>query len=198
MTLRVVSFGGAVKSTCLLALAAQGRIDYSTFLLADVGSDSEHPATLRYLHDVAVPFAKAHGLTIHELHRIGRDGTREAFYGRPGAAHIADRRPGLKPAGHARAVLAGRRLGALVERPPGQPGPGSCRPQPIRAAARRGHSRGPAQHVLGAGGRSRHMRRRALLAVIRRSRSFLRSDGASARGPLSADPGASTSGEEGR
>lgn len=82
MSLRVVSFGGGVQSTALLVLAAQGRIDYSTFLFANVGPDSENPETLRYLHDVAAPFAKAHGLTIHELHRVRRDGTRETLYGR--------------------------------------------------------------------------------------------------------------------
>lgn len=82
MTLRVVSFGGGVQSTALLVLAAQGRIDYRTFLFANVGEDSESPATLRYVREVAVPFAAAHGLALHELHRTRRDGTRETLYRR--------------------------------------------------------------------------------------------------------------------
>jgi hypothetical protein len=39
---RVVSYGGGVQSNALLVLAAQGRIDYRTFLFANVGDDSEH------------------------------------------------------------------------------------------------------------------------------------------------------------
>jgi hypothetical protein len=78
VTLRVVSYGGGVQSTCSLVLAVQGRIDYSTFLFASI-ADSENPATLRYVREVAVP---AHGLTVHELHRVRRDGTRGTLYGR--------------------------------------------------------------------------------------------------------------------
>jgi hypothetical protein len=54
---RVVSYGGGVQSNALLVLAAQGRIDYRRFLFANVGDDSEHPATLRYVRDVALPSA---------------------------------------------------------------------------------------------------------------------------------------------
>jgi hypothetical protein len=39
---RVVSYDGGVQSNALLVLAAQGRIDYRTFLFANVGDDSEH------------------------------------------------------------------------------------------------------------------------------------------------------------
>jgi hypothetical protein len=80
--LRVVSFGGGVQSTALLVLAAQQRIDFSTLLFANVAADSEHPTTLRYVHDVAAPFAASHGLALHELHRVRRDGTPETLYGR--------------------------------------------------------------------------------------------------------------------
>jgi hypothetical protein len=83
---RVVSYGGGVQSTALLVLAAQGRISYRTFLFANVGDDSEHPGTLRYLREVAVPYAERHGIAIHELHRIptrGRSaGKVETLYGR--------------------------------------------------------------------------------------------------------------------
>lgn len=80
--LRVVSYGGGVQSTALLVLAAQGEIDYRTFLFSNVGDDSEHPATLGYIRDVAMPFAEAHGLTIQELRRTKRTGETETLLGR--------------------------------------------------------------------------------------------------------------------
>ena len=61
MTLRVVSYGGGVQSTSLLVLAAQNKIDYKTFLFCNVGDDSEHPDTIKYVHEVAMPYAKEHG-----------------------------------------------------------------------------------------------------------------------------------------
>jgi len=80
--LRVVSHGGGVQTTAMLVLAAQGRIDYHTFLFANVGDDSEHPGTLRYLREIAMPYADAHGITIHELHKTRSDGTHETVLGR--------------------------------------------------------------------------------------------------------------------
>ncbi len=67
--LRTFSYGGGVQSTAALVLAAEGRIDFRTFLFANVGDDSEHPATLRYISEVAIPYAEAHDLTIEELRR---------------------------------------------------------------------------------------------------------------------------------
>jgi hypothetical protein len=80
--LRSVSYGAGVQSTALLVLAATGRIDYRLFLFANVGADSEHPATLAYLADVAVPYAAAHGVELVELHKVMRDGTPETLLGR--------------------------------------------------------------------------------------------------------------------
>jgi site-specific DNA-cytosine methylase len=37
--MRVVAYGGGVQSTALLVLAAQERIDFRTFLIANVGED---------------------------------------------------------------------------------------------------------------------------------------------------------------
>lgn len=79
MSLRVVSYGGGVQSTSLLVLAAEGRIDFQTFLFANVGDDSEHPATLAYVHDVAIPYAAAHGIEVHELRRRTRDGEAQSL-----------------------------------------------------------------------------------------------------------------------
>jgi hypothetical protein len=76
------SFGGGVQSVTALVLAATDRLDFRTFLFANVGDDSEHPATLAYLETYAKPFAAAHGLELIELHRARRDGTRETLYGR--------------------------------------------------------------------------------------------------------------------
>lgn len=80
--LRVIAYGGGVQSTALLVLAATGRIDYPTFLFANVGDDSEDPATLTYVADHAKPYAERHGIELHELHRHRRDGTAETLYGR--------------------------------------------------------------------------------------------------------------------
>jgi hypothetical protein len=89
--LRVFSYGGGVQSTASLVLAAQGRLDYQTFLFCNVGEDSEYPKTLAYVHEVAIPYAKAHGLDLIELHKQRRDGNRETIYGRlmrPGSRSI--------------------------------------------------------------------------------------------------------------
>jgi len=89
--LQVFSYGGGVQSTAALVLAAQQRIAYQTFLFCNVGADSENPATLTYVRDVAVPFARRHGLVLHELARVKRDGTTETIYQRltrPGSRSI--------------------------------------------------------------------------------------------------------------
>ncbi|WP_202124351.1 adenine nucleotide alpha hydrolase family protein [Actinomadura physcomitrii] len=80
--IRAFSYGGGWQSTAALVLAAQGHIDFRTFLFANVGDDSEHPATLAYIRDHAAPYAAAHGIDLRELRRIRRDGTTETLYGR--------------------------------------------------------------------------------------------------------------------
>lgn len=87
--LRVVSYGGGVQSTALLVLAAQGRVDFRVFLMANTGDDSEHPATLRYVREVAVPFAAQHDLELHLLDRTRRDGSVETV-DETGVAVVAD------------------------------------------------------------------------------------------------------------
>ncbi|WP_309236711.1 phosphoadenosine phosphosulfate reductase [Micromonospora sp. S-DT3-3-22] len=78
--LRTFSYGGGVQSTAALVLAATGRIDFPIFLFANVGDDSEDPATLEYVEQYAKPYAALHGIQLHELHRARRDGTRETLY----------------------------------------------------------------------------------------------------------------------
>ncbi|NGO68014.1 phosphoadenosine phosphosulfate reductase [Streptomyces sp. SB3404] len=80
--MRSVSFGGGVQSTALLVLAAHGRIDFPLFLFANVGDDSENPATLRYVEEYARPFAAEHGIELVTLDRIKHDGTVETLWKR--------------------------------------------------------------------------------------------------------------------
>src|SRR4051794_34986608 len=82
MNLRTISYGGGVELTALLVLAAKQRIDFRVFLFANVGADSEDPATLEYVERYARPYAAAHGIALQELHRVRRDGTTETLYGR--------------------------------------------------------------------------------------------------------------------
>ncbi|WIG60452.1 MAG: hypothetical protein OJF49_003200 [Ktedonobacterales bacterium] len=89
--MNVFSFGGGVQSTAALVLAARGDLDCDAFLFANVGDDSEHPATLRYVREVAMPYAAAHSIELHELHRQRKDGSIETLYGRltrPGSKSI--------------------------------------------------------------------------------------------------------------
>lgn len=91
MTIRVFSYGGGVQSTACLVLAAQGQIDYPTFLFCNVGEDSENPATLRYVHDVAMPYATAHHIDLIELQKIRQDGSIDTVWSRetrPGSRSI--------------------------------------------------------------------------------------------------------------
>lgn len=70
--MRIISYGGGVQSTAMLVLAIQGRIEADCALMANVGDDSEHPDSLRYLREIAQPWAASHGFTIHELHPTRR------------------------------------------------------------------------------------------------------------------------------
>ncbi|MBB4701910.1 phosphoadenosine phosphosulfate reductase [Sphaerisporangium siamense] len=78
-SVKVVSYGGGVQSTALLALAARREIDFRTFLFANVGDDSEHPATLAYVREIAIPYAARAGLEVQELRRRRRDGSTETL-----------------------------------------------------------------------------------------------------------------------
>lgn len=85
-SVRSVSYGGGVQSTALLVMAAQRQIEFDLFLFANVGDDSEHPDSLRYVREVAMPYAREHGIDLVELHREpmkGRwAGQRETLWGR--------------------------------------------------------------------------------------------------------------------
>lgn len=78
--LRAFSSGGGVQSTAALILSAQGHIDFPIHLFANVGDDSEHPATLAYVRDVLMPYAAEHGIEYHELCRTWQDGRQHTLY----------------------------------------------------------------------------------------------------------------------
>lgn len=71
---RAVSYGGGVQSTALLVLAARGDIDYPLFLHADVGHDSEAKGTIRYVREVAEPYAAAHDIELVRVRKMSRHG----------------------------------------------------------------------------------------------------------------------------
>jgi 3'-phosphoadenosine 5'-phosphosulfate sulfotransferase (PAPS reductase)/FAD synthetase len=78
----VFSYGGGVQSTAALVLAAQGEIDFRTFVFANVGDDSESRGTLEYLRDVAMPYAFAHGIGLREARLTTRSGRSETLLAR--------------------------------------------------------------------------------------------------------------------
>lgn len=79
--MRIFSFGAGVQSTAVLVLASQGKVQYDHFLFSNVGEDSEHPDTLVYFEDIALPFAKEHGLDLREVRKY-RKGEIETIRGR--------------------------------------------------------------------------------------------------------------------
>ena len=81
-TIRSVSYGGGVQSNAMLVLAAQGIIDYNLFLFANTGDDSESPATLEYVRNIAMPYAEKHGIELIELKYWKSDGQLETLWGK--------------------------------------------------------------------------------------------------------------------
>lgn len=77
MTVAIYSYGGGVQSTAMLALVADGTLPQAPFLFANVGHDSEHPATVAYIEQVARPFAAEHGIEMIEVQRRWQRGERK-------------------------------------------------------------------------------------------------------------------------
>jgi len=65
--LRFFSSGGGKQSIAALVLSAQGLINYPVHLFCNVGDDSEHPDTINYVRNIAMPYAQAHGVEFVEL-----------------------------------------------------------------------------------------------------------------------------------
>jgi hypothetical protein len=64
---RYFSFGGGVQSMAVLVLQSQGKVQYDEFLFANVGHDSENPATIQYIEEYARPFAEEFNIPLVEL-----------------------------------------------------------------------------------------------------------------------------------
>lgn len=73
--LKIISYGGGVQSTAMIVLAIQGEIDAQHAVFANVGDDSEHPASLVYVRQIMQPWAAERGFPIHEIQKTRRDGT---------------------------------------------------------------------------------------------------------------------------
>lgn len=56
----------------VMVLSAQGKLPYTHFLFANVGDDSENPATIEYVQNIAVPFAIEHKLELIQVKRTGK------------------------------------------------------------------------------------------------------------------------------
>jgi len=70
-TIYSVSYGGGVQSTALLVMAARGMIPYPLFIFANTGDDSEHPDSIAYVREIAIPYGKEHGIEVVEVAREG-------------------------------------------------------------------------------------------------------------------------------
>lgn len=79
--MKVISYGGGVQSTAMIVLAVQGRIPgVEVALFSNVGDDSEHPATLKFVREIMIPWGEANGLPVIELHRTMKDGTTRTLW----------------------------------------------------------------------------------------------------------------------
>ena len=80
--MNIISYGGGVQSTAMIVLAAQGRIAATHAIFANTGDDSEHPATLDYVRNIATPWAEEHGIEVVEIKRTRKTGETETLRGR--------------------------------------------------------------------------------------------------------------------
>lgn len=71
--LRIFSDGIGLNSVTALVLQAQGVVHYDAFVFANVGEDSEDPASLKYRREVVEPFAEEHNITLIERWRLIRE-----------------------------------------------------------------------------------------------------------------------------
>ena len=80
MTTTTISYGGGVQSTAMLLAAGTGLLrahfglKVTHALFANTGDDSEHPDTLRYVREVATPWAAERGIAVVEVRRRYADG----------------------------------------------------------------------------------------------------------------------------
>jgi hypothetical protein len=98
-TLLAISYGGGVQSTALLIMAANRDAEFEevmggqcvTALFANVGDDSEDPASLEWIRNVTQPWAAQRGVWVRELQRRKSDGQIETVWSRimdPGSKRV--------------------------------------------------------------------------------------------------------------
>ncbi len=65
---RIISYGGGIQSTAMCVLATQGKLgDVTAAVMANVGDDSEHQGTIKFVRTVMTPWAAERGLPIVEV-----------------------------------------------------------------------------------------------------------------------------------
>jgi hypothetical protein len=69
---RMFSSGWGVQSMAVMILQSQGKLNqpYDEYVWANVGDDSENPATIKYYHDVVIPFAAKHNIKLVERQKL--------------------------------------------------------------------------------------------------------------------------------
>lgn len=77
--MQYLSFGGGVDTMALLVLLARGEIEADAVLFSNVGEDSEDPATLDYVRQVAIPYAEQHNIPFHVLQKTRKDGRQDTI-----------------------------------------------------------------------------------------------------------------------
>lgn len=80
--LTIISYGGGVQSTAMLILANRGELagyEPTAAVFANVGDDSEMPATVEYVRSWAEPVS---AIPVIEVQKTTRDGTSQTLYSR--------------------------------------------------------------------------------------------------------------------
>ena len=80
---RIYSDGGGGQSNAVMVLQAAGKLPepYDYFIFANVGNDSENPATLDYMEQYKKPFCEAHGIRFIEVQKTLRTGELDTLVG---------------------------------------------------------------------------------------------------------------------
>jgi len=76
----IFSTGGGVQSTACLVLAAQRKIPYDTFIFSNVGDKAESPATVKYIQEIAKPYARKHGINWVDVAWVDRHGKQRDLF----------------------------------------------------------------------------------------------------------------------
>ena len=95
----IFSTGGGVQSTACLVLAAQGIIPYKTFIFSNVGDNAESPLTIKYINEIAKPYARKHGIEWIDVGWVDRQGNHRDLYDDVMASERSINIPAFMPGG---------------------------------------------------------------------------------------------------